>query len=45
MKTAEELRAFMFGVMTGITLFVGALAFVSWDAGIKWQPVKVSQNP
>lgn len=37
-----DLRTFTFGIMVGIAMLIGTFAFVSYIAGLKWQPVKVS---
>jgi len=39
-KTHTELRAFMWGIAAGITILVFSFSFVSYFAGVKWQPVK-----
>lgn len=37
-----DLRAFTYGIMVGIAILIGSFALVSYMAGLKWQPVKVS---
>lgn len=37
-----DLRAFVYGIMIGIAILIGSLAFASYLAGVKWEPVKVS---
>lgn len=37
-----DLRAFTYGIMVGIGILIGSFALVSYMAGLKWQPVKVS---
>lgn len=45
MNTSSELRAFAFGCMAGIAIFVGGLALVSYAGDIRWQPVKIERTP
>lgn len=42
--TRYGLRCFLWGIMTGIVIFIGSLAAISYISGVKWQPVKIAMT-
>ncbi len=41
MKTQAELRAFTWGVMSGLVIIIACFVGISEVAGVRWQPVKI----
>lgn len=39
-KTSSELRAYMWGCMSGVGVVLGCLVLVSQISNVKWQPVR-----
>lgn len=40
MRTQNELRAFVWGILAGLVIIVATFAIISQIADVKWKPVK-----